>query len=427
MNWRRIVQIGDIHYPELLRRPGYVDLKSKVFPTTVVNRIAYGRKEAALRLLERVLTERPIAAIVCMGDLTSRGSEKEIDPCIGDICEAIDASLGSGGRNLLVLPGNHDVSRDKVVTADIDAKFAPLNGHLKKHGLPTWTVGVPNLLPLQPHTGLNALVVGLNSCVGCGERIGIPAAVRAALESEFPGKVDDIWSKIDAENYYDQLDSPAFDKAELDALASEIDAAGRYCVPIVTAHHNILPQDIIRVEMYTEVLNAGVVRRQLLNLNRPVLFLHGHIHDAPLEEVRDASSGDARLICVSAPLFENGLNTIDLMADGGGFVLGCIVTTWTIASSGDIRQGEERRFPLLASRGTHQLEQKRQLLDYLQQQSRVFGSDLFEWIRKNLSNVGDGAEKELVADLFWQRAIDIDPIHGDPDRWVIEIRRTRLS
>jgi hypothetical protein len=40
-----------------------------------------------------------------------------------------------------------------------------------------------------------------------------------------------------------------------------------------------------------------------MTLNKPVLFLHGHIHDDPIEIVNSPMYRNSKIICVSAPLF----------------------------------------------------------------------------------------------------------------------------
>ncbi len=37
----------------------------------------------------------------------------------------------------------------------------------------------------------------------------------------------------------------------------------------------------MRIAPYTEVVNGGNVRRRLTNCGKPVVYLHGHIHDDP--------------------------------------------------------------------------------------------------------------------------------------------------
>ena len=55
---------------------------------------------------------------------------------------------------------------------------------------------------------------------------------------------------------------------------------------VIVAHHNLLPQRLPRLAPYTELVNGGALRASLGELGKPVLYLHGHIHEDPIEILR---------------------------------------------------------------------------------------------------------------------------------------------
>jgi hypothetical protein len=66
------------------------------------------------------------------------------------------------------------------------------------------------------------------------------------------------------------------------------------------------------VSYFGEVLNAGFARQALLSTKANILYLHGHIHDDPLEIVRLPDLDGGQLVSVSAPEIWKGFNKISL-------------------------------------------------------------------------------------------------------------------
>lgn len=119
------------------------------------------------------------------------------------------------------------------------------------------------------------------------------------------------------------LDSPGFLQQDIERVCGELGVLDEAVMAVVLSHHNILPQALLRVQIYTEAMNAGMVRSRLSTLRRPVLYCHGHIHDNPAEVVQQVPASVARLICISAPELSRGFNVLALDYGHRGYPLGC--------------------------------------------------------------------------------------------------------
>lgn len=83
------------------------------------------------------------------------------------------------------------------------------------------------------------------------------------------------------------------------------------------AHHNLLPQRIPRILAYGEMLNAGFLRQMLHASRRNVIYLHGHIHEDPIEVIsvpgsEIASRDERKIVSIAAPALKDGFNEITL-------------------------------------------------------------------------------------------------------------------
>jgi len=122
---------------------------------------------------------------------------------------------------------------------------------------------------------------------------------------------------------YESLDTPAVDFEHLKKLKDGV-LAGAHGkeLPIVLAHHNLLPQYMPRIEIYTELINSGSMREHLLDTRRPILLCHGHIHDDPIEIITTPKN-ESKVILISAPEIINGYNIIFVYFGKKGYLLGC--------------------------------------------------------------------------------------------------------
>jgi hypothetical protein len=109
-------------------------------------------------------------------------------------------------------------------------------------------------------------------------------------------------------------------------------------LPVVVFHHNLLPQHLPRIAPYTELINGGYLRGRLLDLDRPVILLHGHLHSTVLEYV--ARCGDAGIYCLGSTKFVEGFDVLDLHFSSVG-PLGFTIYRFRIGDDGQQKWSSE--------------------------------------------------------------------------------------
>jgi hypothetical protein len=189
----------------------------------------------------------------------------------------------------------------------------------------------------------------MNSCWGCGEEEYIPELFRKPIAQAIEVTLKGADQAKAIQLYYDrQLDTPAIAIDALSSVVSGIGSSSLSVLPVVVAHHNLLPQRTPRLAPYTELVNSGAFRLSLEDLGRPVVYLHGHIHDEPMEVLHPPKG--APLVLVSAPEILAGFNIIELVFTPAGLPLACHIKPWRFDGSGVLREYPVARACLLAKR-----------------------------------------------------------------------------
>jgi predicted phosphodiesterase len=308
----RLIVIGDIHYPEH-KDDADADVKDKTFPAELVSRVAKPRVTHVARELQKYSGD----GTVILGDLTSRGNLKGYTDCVDYLAKLLhwDDKVKVPDEALHVVPGNHDIDRQLVAAG---TQYEPLQQTLRNIGRDILPVSAPRKV-----RGANwpVAIWSLDSCVGCGTQRGLPEDIADALR-----KLPDPFDR-----QYEGLDTPAFDESHVDALVDGINVEPATVLPVVIFHHNLLPQHMPRIAPYTEVINGGYLRRRLLDLDRPVIVLHGHLHSTVLEYVARAGAGG--VYCLGATKFVDGFDVLDIHFSGVG-PLGFTVHRFRIGDDG---------------------------------------------------------------------------------------------
>lgn len=340
------LQIGDVHLPEF-RDKRMADVKDSGFPQELIEKIAPTRLQEVIRSIITLIESRPETkpnALLISGDLSSKGVLTEYQKCV----EYLHTSMRLGESSfwnhdqIHVVPGNHDVDRAAISAGEpVLQKFEPLQKVWESYGLPILTYDAPRHTSVISGGG-SADIFSLNSCLGCGAAEYLPAKIRAQLSA--------ILNPEDFQLKGIQLDTPAFDSSALATITSDIESLTSTTLPIVLSHHNILPQAEPRVELYTEAINSGLVRSQLSQLKRPVLYCHGHLHKDPVEIITSPESKQGRLICISAPLLSDGFNLITVQFARSKMPLGCIIRRFRLHDDCKVRELEPVRVPLWGTR-----------------------------------------------------------------------------
>lgn len=314
------LQLGDIHYPELIKARPLADLKDKGLSEDMISAISSSRIAEVMRGVNQVRRDEVnLVAVVLSGDLTTIGDVDGYRDCLTFLHNALQLADSSywKDRRLLVVPGNHDISRSTIkIGQSLLTKFEPL--------LQQWeaifgsreflTVDAP--VPIDLAVGnLDASspsirFLPLNTCLLCGEYRAFPDEIRKTVADS----LDKLKTEIPHEDFEkllsEQIDCPAVSRDHVSQLGKHVAAGAHNSISVAVGHHPLFAQPMPRLAGYSELLNAGYVRETMLETRRNVIYLHGHIHQDPVLLVTSPLKGLHRIIHISAPALEDGFNLI---------------------------------------------------------------------------------------------------------------------
>ena len=336
----RLLQVGDVHFDEAQKRRD-IDTKDAGVAEALADALAPQPLEVVVRQMT-MFTD--IDALLFCGDLTSYG---DLGVYV-DSLRYLESSLAMRTRVedvVHAVPGNHDIDRDLVdpdSSGDLLAKFTPLVNAWKAESIPVLATSAIRHTDVAVGNAC-ARIFSANSCIGCGEHR------RQALDPAFIRDLEDrsAAGDLDAKKtLYEQLDAPMFLQEDVAQLASGVRDMSENMVPVVLAHHNLLPQRIVRLQPYGEMVNSGIVRTSLATAAYPVIYLHGHIHDDPIELIEQVHPRSGKVISIAAPRLTDGFNVIDLLCGHQGLPLGVVVRRWRYQAGGDITPDAPVKVPL---------------------------------------------------------------------------------
>lgn len=340
-----LLQLGDLHYDQTDAGPE-VDVQDPGISAAVVAAAAPSRLRAVMQKLQRICAADPPKMLAVCGDLSSRGDLSVYAECVAYLDLNLELAAGRfwTAEGIHAVPGNHDVDRSLVDPsgADLFGKFRPLEEAWRNQGIDILRCGSLRHTRVA-HAGCEIRAFSVNSCVGCGENRA--ADFTASLRAELQARADS--GDTDAgDALWEGLDTPMIHESHLTSLAAEIGALPVEAMPVVIGHHNVLPQAMPRIKVYTEMLNGGAARARLASQDRWVLYLHGHIHDDPIEVISKRHPGGGNLLAISAPLISHGFNLVRLEFGESGRPLGCVVTRYRYEPGGDVRAQPDVRIPV---------------------------------------------------------------------------------
>ena len=360
----RLLQISDVHYPDVCESLN-VDRKDEAFPVSLLEASVSNQLQSAVRKILSVCAEKAVSGILVCGDLTSQGNLKSYREC----AKYLVSSLGLGQQggwpfdSVHVVPGNHDVDRDQADPQgrDLLQKFQPLQSVWHGLAAPILPVeGVRHSLVSEENCTVH--VSSLNSCVGCGERRSLPQSIRDQLQRLLSEYAERVPPESAFQVIGEQLDTPAFLEEHVAELVQRIAALGPECLAVAVAHHNLLPQAQVRIDIYTEVINGGLLRSRLASCGRPVLYCHGHIHQDPIEIIQNARAPCGRVVSISAPELVAGFNLIEVFFARSGLPAGCEVTPYRVGDAKEIQETPALRVPLVAPRDAQRIAEGNDVL-----------------------------------------------------------------
>ena len=320
-----ILQIGDIHYP-LYKNEADVDNKldtgSMVLSGVGVNRIA-----SVIKYIENLSRSVPIDFAAFVGDFTDAGNEQEFQNSL----EYFSTAFRSLGIPAYGVPGNHDLEWQQILNKEHN-KFAAFQAIAGKY-TGSIELSFDNFKAYECSSGAVALYA-FNSCLGCSDIWKMSKIYKVDLESHLQSmKGEDVFSRFDA---------PYIDQESVSSVCHAI-RANPAVTPIILAHHNILPQRVPRIAIFPEMLNAGYVRNELKQLGRPIVYLHGHIHDSLVESLLadESDDGQISIVAISAPLLRDGFNHVKLFTSDENLPLGVQIDEYRFETVGI--KGPKRR------------------------------------------------------------------------------------
>ena len=328
----RIIQIGDIHYSDKANFVSPVDGKDSGFPSAVVESIGTPPLQAVFRSVCHLLDSENYDLVAFMGDFTTRGDREVLVNCINYIRGMFEKSWPqTGDISCKLIIGNHDI--DRKFDPDKDERFNDVNSILTDAGFAPASVLVPSELLLSSASASSLQVYGINSCRGCGQLRLLGEIVEKYAGEAIKKLIESGGPEQEIDELYENIDTPAVDNQTLEAIQKSVARLSENFLPVICAHHNLLPQATPRIAPYSELINGGAVRNSLLSLNRPLLYMHGHLHTDPIEIIRVPSHPKSAIISVSAPQFRDGFNVIEIAFNSESVPLGLSIVTHRLEGS----------------------------------------------------------------------------------------------
>ena len=414
----RILQIGDLHLPLVIGERNNLDDKDKTFSIELKSRISASPTKIVYQKLFELIQSKSFDAILFMGDLTDRGDLESFDRATRYIAQTLQ--LGKGRQNhdatVGIVAGNHDINRTEAKKPNLAAKFLPLNRFLASCGLPNVPVDreVELLVKREQAT---AKIVLLNSCWGCGAKEFIPEKFRDAVYSAIDGLLIDKTSEEFSQYYNRQLDTPAFSHDTITRVSQTRSETPEDTVEIYVAHHNLLPQRTTRLAPYTELVNAGAMRSVLTDGSKPTIYLHGHIHEDPVEIIR--VPGGSNLISISAPLSSTGFNEIELVFNPTGLPLSCVISPWRFSNAGVLKKTGRNVVSILSGRRRSRDPALSRILAYILEKREVYWSELSERDPAFCDPKTDDSLQECIEMLMADETVHVDNYTMTPKNWII--------
>lgn len=414
----RIIQVGDLHLPLALTERKTIDDKDRAFPVQVKKTISSSPTKTVYKnLYDQIISEK-YDAILFMGDLTDKGNLANYAGAVNFLAQALQ--IGRGRRNehqkVGFVPGNHDIDRRLSSLPDLREKFRPLNEALTSAGLPALPISNEielNISKVSAHTK----VVLMNSCWGCGAKEFIPDVFRDSISEAIRSTLGEGGEKELAQYYNRQLDTPAFSNESVTRIHQARLNTPEDTLEVYVAHHNLLPQRFPRLAPYTELVNSGAMRATLTSGTKPTIYLHGHIHEDPIEIIRTPEG--ANLISISAPMSADGFNVIEVAFTETGLPLSCTITPWRFNPAGIFSSVSPMRVSLLSGRRRSRNSSVPDLLRFILERGSAFWEEIKNHTPQFFRDQTDALLIEGLEHLSADSLVIIDNYTMSPKNWIV--------
>jgi hypothetical protein len=444
----RLLQVGDVHYPDWEPFQSDVDAKDQRFAPNITESLRSSALRQVLRKIRGRLSKDVFNAVVFMGDFTSRG-RGEFLPGAFQHFTLLCRNRGDASESvpLLFVPGNHDVNRDEARDLGATEKFNGMKLLAEKFGWRAVPINQPVKAEVFDDDG-KAYVTLINTAIGSWELQNLPEFLRDKLvaadqasapldlggegmpEESAPAKPLSTKESAPTDlvgQYYGQLDTPYVSNQMMTGLMESLHEPGS-TFAVVVGHHNLLPQKTPRITPYAELLNGGFVRSQLLSANKPIIYLHGHIHQDPIEIVSDPHHAHGKLVSISAPEIRSGFNELVFFVSEHGDLVGIRVIPYrSKLEDGTVEMGEQCFIstlpPWRAALDDVTFDLFSKLKDYRAKRSQ----DLLFWNEvQKIADVGGAFSADALEDallmLHASQFIEVDGLNKPNVEWRINLR-----
>jgi hypothetical protein len=155
-------------------------------------------------------------------------------------------------------------------------------------------------------------------------------------------------------------------------------------------------------------------------LDRPVIYLHGHIHQDPIELIQ-VPDGTV-VVSVAAPEITSGFNVIEIVYTRTMLPLACRVAKWRFDQAGYLRSLKPISISLIGSRRRSHSDALARLYSVLLTHRELYWTDLVGKVGLIYStNIDDELEEDLEL-LFADGRVVIDNHELLPKNWIIGAR-----
>ncbi|WP_278247964.1 metallophosphoesterase family protein [Limimaricola soesokkakensis] len=435
----RILQIGDLHLPDWQEKEVALDVKDGAFSKKITRDLRPARIRNILKRIHELSTSGDVDCIAVMGDLTSMGKQEYISPAI-EILDSLTRDISGKRPPIVCVPGNHDVNKDEALRLGKNGKFSKLANEAQSVD---WvTIPIDEVVRHRiggTENGIDAILC--NSSVGSWSphmlpqglaekfettELELPPIAASASEDYAVGEANvEGEAESRSEQLFQQLDTPYFSRRTLETLADSFsDSESTSCILI--AHHNILPQRTPRILAYGEMLNAGHVRQFLMESERNIVYLHGHIHEDPIEVISSPAPGSsgfakATIVSISAPKIEDGFNEVTVFLTDANEIYLVRVAKFRPNSSnavGNYSDQEVTYIPMGMNPAELLSSATRKLWQIVREMKRVNWHELNE--RPEISGMPEADIEESLMRLFCARMVRIDQLGRSKTKWSIE-------
>lgn len=417
----RLLQIGDVHLPTAAIAKRNVDQKDRAFSVELRNVISSMPTKVVFKQIYKLLEDDSVHALLFMGDFTDRGGLDNYERSVAFLANALQIgdARNHAGVQVGIVPGNHDINRDLAKQPGLTTKFAPLNKYLLKHRLPA--MPVERTVSMAVRHGCGRLDISLmNSCWGCGASEYIPTEFREGIGQAIEASIAASGTAA-LQAYYDrQFDTPAFSNESIEEIVQRAGSVDRNALMIIATHHNLLPQRLTRLAPYTELVNSGALRSSLLQARRPIVYLHGHIHEDPIEIM--STPGGETVISIAAPAAEDGFNLLEFNFTRAGLPLSCHVNPWRFNPAGILCRGSPSSISLLGRRRRSHDASLAKLYAHLLATGESYWTDLVNFAANLFSMDVEDNLREALELLVADDSVALENYELVPTNWIVRAK-----